>query len=309
MLKINRLSIFFIKITISIIFLYHLFLNNKIEINSILFFYNNIFEFILLLLFLFVFLYVPIIIRWKLLLSVLNIKICFLKLVKIGLIAQFVTVLIAGSLGADAVKTFYLIKESNNLQNNKYNIIFCTIFDKIIGLVSLLLLCLFAFLSNYINVFILFIIICVTFFLIFYIFFIINNLFKVILYIINNNNGFIAKFKIFINYYKDKYFILTSAFFISFFVQINLSLLIYFITNSVVGVKISIYDFFIISPLAELSSIIPISPFGIGIGHFSYQTIFELFGQSGGANVFNSLLFLKISFSLLGLLPFLINKK
>jgi uncharacterized protein (TIRG00374 family) len=53
---------------------------------------------------------------------------------------------------------------------------------------------------------------------------------------------------------------------------------------------------------------LPISPAGVGVGHFAFEELFSLMGLHGGANVFNIVFCTHAALNLLGFIPFLLGR-
>ena len=64
--------------------------------------------------------------------------------------------------------------------------------------------------------------------------------------------------------------------------------LIFFQVAHLVGIKeMELATQFFLMPIGFISVAIPIAPGGIGIGHVAYETLYQLAGLSGGADIFN----------------------
>ncbi len=62
-------------------------------------------------------------------------------------------------------------------------------------------------------------------------------------------------------------------------------------------------------PLGFLSTIIPLAPGGMGVGHTAFDQLFEMVGVQGGANIFNLFIVGQLALNCLGFIPLLIAKK
>lgn len=65
----------------------------------------------------------------------------------------------------------------------------------------------------------------------------------------------------------------------------------------------------ILVALGVTFSSLPISPAGVGVGHFAFEELFSLAGLHNGANVFNIVFCTHTALNLLGFIPFLIGKR
>ena len=64
-------------------------------------------------------------------------------------------------------------------------------------------------------------------------------------------------------------------------------------------------------PLAAFISALPLSPAGLGTGHYAYEKLFDIagIGEGVGANVFNLYFCANILFNLIGVIPYLSYRK
>ncbi len=65
----------------------------------------------------------------------------------------------------------------------------------------------------------------------------------------------------------------------------------------------------ILVALGVTFSSLPISPAGVGVGHFAFEELFSLAGLHNGANVFNIVFCTHTALNLLGFIPFLLGKR
>jgi hypothetical protein len=62
-------------------------------------------------------------------------------------------------------------------------------------------------------------------------------------------------------------------------------------------------------PLGFVAIAIPIAPSGLGVGHVIFDKLFSFFNVMNGASLFNIYIFTQIFFNIIGLVPYLLNKK
>jgi uncharacterized protein (TIRG00374 family) len=79
------------------------------------------------------------------------------------------------------------------------------------------------------------------------------------------------------------------------------------ITAGVTGQTVDFQVMTAIFAIGLLTAILPITPSGIGVGHYIFDLLFRSFGLVGGADVFNFFLILTTFFSLVGVVPFLFS--
>jgi hypothetical protein len=57
-------------------------------------------------------------------------------------------------------------------------------------------------------------------------------------------------------------------------------------------------------PIGLITTAIPLAPGGIGIGHVAFESLYQLVGVSGGADIFNIYIIVQLSVYLLGGIPY-----
>lgn len=62
-------------------------------------------------------------------------------------------------------------------------------------------------------------------------------------------------------------------------------------------------------PLGLMTLALPVAPSGLGVGHAIFQKLFEFSGIQNGASLFNLYFVLTLSVNLLGVIPYLINRR
>ena len=66
---------------------------------------------------------------------------------------------------------------------------------------------------------------------------------------------------------------------------------------------------FFIMPIGLITIAIPVAPGGIGIGHAAFESLYQLVGLSGGADVFNLFIIVQLAVFLLGGIPYLLHSQ
>ena len=72
---------------------------------------------------------------------------------------------------------------------------------------------------------------------------------------------------------------------------------------------IPVDQFFTFVPIGFITVSVPISPAGLGVGHLIFDELFKLVNVAGGASLFNLYFVITVSCNLLGVFPYLFNKK
>ena len=63
---------------------------------------------------------------------------------------------------------------------------------------------------------------------------------------------------------------------------------------------------FFLMPVGLITVAIPLAPGGIGIGHAAFESLYQLAGFSGGADIFNLFIIVQLGVFLLGGIPYFI---
>jgi len=77
------------------------------------------------------------------------------------------------------------------------------------------------------------------------------------------------------------------------------------LSRAVAGVEVTLVESAVVFPLGLLTTMVPLSPGGIGVGHMAFDRLFHAVGVAGGATIYNVYLVGQIALSLTGALPYL----
>ena len=81
--------------------------------------------------------------------------------------------------------------------------------------------------------------------------------------------------------------------------------LIFFQVAHLMGIKeMELATQFFLMPIGLITVAIPIAPGGIGIGHVAFESLYQLAGHSGGADIFNLFIIVQLGVYLLGGIPY-----
>ena len=109
--------------------------------------------------------------------------------------------------------------------------------------------------------------------------------------------------------YKNYKLILFYTLLISIIIQLIALIQIILLYNLMQEEPLSIFEHLVLIPLGLIATALPISPAGLGIGHAAFESLYNVFERSGGANVFNLFILIQIFVFLFGVIPFLMNKQ
>ena len=259
--------------------------------------------------------------RWKLLLKAHKYEISWPQALKLQLTGFFFNTAMPGAVGGDLVKVMYVIRDNKHL--GKTPAIMSIFIDRLLGMLGLFVVGLIAAIFNMkllssnsnlliINGSILLLTIGILLFFIASLFHYKDDqdpwdrLFR------KNIPGFSILSKIYQNlrayrFHRDT---ILSCFLLSLLIQFFGLVTFYSITGAVIsGTEPSFSSIAGIFPAGMLTIALPISPGGLGVGHFAFEKLFSMIDLSQGANIFNIFLLSQLSLNLLGAIPYLGLKK
>lgn len=100
-----------------------------------------------------------------------------------------------------------------------------------------------------------------------------------------------------------------KAVFISLAVQITGVLVFWSLIQPFVEGKMDFIQALAFIPLGLMTLALPVAPSGLGVGHAIFQKLFEFTGIQNGASLFNLYFVLTLSVNLLGVIPYLLNRR
>ena len=251
--------------------------------------------------------------RWHVLLRIVGVSLQKTRVASLTAIGLFFNSFLPGSVSGDAVKGYYIINENKELP--KSHLLSSLIFDRLLGFYSIFTIASITILSVYsfeqilekgsliFPVFSVFI--GMTCFFVFFFFF--SD------FILNKESFFkseqIKNFFAVGNLYKKNLKLVFYAFFYSLVVQVLLFSYFVYLTSFFNDLSVSWKNIFVIYPLGIISTVIPIFPGGLGLGHASFEVLYQQFGLKEGANIFNLFFVGSLFFNMLGVFPYLFFKK
>ena len=258
--------------------------------------------------------------RWWLFLTGQQIFIRYkdaLKLTWVGFAFNFA---LPGAVSGDLVKGYYLHKHYSGISRS---ITLTTLLiDRIVGLFGLILISLLAILYRFItfpesktNLFLVetLILLLGLSSLIFYLIVLApfqkdKDPFKIFLSKFPFHKYFV---KIYLGFkeYQDKKMILISTLCLSVFNQALAFICLFKISEIIFDPVPNFVEQILVAAIGMISTAIPISPGGIGIGHAAFKAVYELLGVREGADLFNLYVVLQFSIYIWGFVPYLFMRE
>ena len=252
-----------LKIILPVIFLILLFKNSYISVKPIRYlFYSGNIKIISLITFLSLLLTLFLYLRWIICIKIYDIKINFLKIIQVNAEAYTIASFIPGQIGIDLLRIGKLRKADSSRFKNK--LLQATLLEKIFALFGQIFVLVFFLIKSDFNK-ILFII---SFYILVFLFLLFLRNFK--------RNKFIMKYIYNINFNKF-YFPL----FFSIICNFISCYLIYVISNGF-NMQYSFSNISISSSLSNISSVIPISPNGLGLSEFIFSEVTQKISNAEG---------------------------
>ncbi len=277
----NKYFIYFIKLIISVSFVYYLL--KKVPFNSIKELFLNIdLLFLFLGVFIFIFCWMVNSKKWGILLNHLGFREKTKKLFKLNLISIFyASILPGGQLTGETIKCYKITKNSKE----KGKLVFSVLMDRLTGLIAIIFLGLFGVFftdSNFVNIdkiklFFIIGFLSSIFLLLFYV--------KVVVVKIKNIfNFYHGRFRVILDkiinlffVYEGAYKVLLNSLLYSLLFQVLNTLSVYFLALSM-GINLSIYDLFWVNALVSIVLVIPITIMGLGLREGSFVFLLGLLG-------------------------------
>jgi glycosyltransferase 2 family protein len=249
-------------------------------------------------------------VRWWFLLKALSLNVPLSRSFLLTWIGNFFNTTLPGAVSGDFVKGYYVIKANNNEEKTKA---FMTlIIDRFTGLFGLIVLAFVTLVFNFQMVFeqsnlqpLAFSI--VGLFLGTVIFYVIvlfpfkegkDPFIKIIKKLPKQETllKIYTTFKVYQNHKKILFLTLLLSTIVHFLVAIA-----FFIIIQTLGVEnVHFATQMFIMPIGLITIAIPVAPGGIGVGHIAFDTLYQMVGVSGGADVFNLFIIVQLSVYLLG---------
>jgi glycosyltransferase 2 family protein len=306
----KKIFSFIIKFGITIGIFYYLINSGKLNFQKLSVFWEKPIILIILLI-VFGLIIVPICtVRWWFLLKALSLNVPLSRSFLLTWIGNFFNTTLPGAVSGDFVKGYYVIKANNNEEKTKA---FMTlIIDRFTGLFGLIVL---AFMTLVFNFHIIFdqpnlqplAFSIIGLFLGTVVFYVIvlfpfkegKDPFIKVIKKLPKQETFLkiyTTFKVYQNHKKILFWTLFLSTIVHFLVATA-----FFIIIQTLGIEnVHFATQMFIMPIGLITIAIPVAPGGIGVGHVAFDTLYQMVGVSGGADIFNLFVIIQLSVYLLG---------
>ncbi|OGG96380.1 MAG: hypothetical protein A2527_02120 [Candidatus Lambdaproteobacteria bacterium RIFOXYD2_FULL_50_16] len=258
--------------------------------------------------------------RWQILLRAHGISFGIVRLYAIQWIGFFFSTLLPGTVSGEGVKAYYLIKETGG-QVSRVDCITVVMFDKLTALIAIVLVSLVAIGLHWpliwsnpaLSVVGGFVVILFSGALAIALFWTLPNTHLKGWLICRvyelPYSQWLLKFSNGLAPFKKHPFRVALALVLSVSTQLIFVLIIWLVARQLCDPQADWVHILFAAPLGELSTIIPLAPGGIGVGHAAYDYLFLQGGLKGGADVFTVFTIIRLGTGVLGGLPYLFYKK
>lgn len=282
-MKLKSFFIYLLKISAAVAIIWYMVHSGRISLNAIYEAKNN---YLLVILAAFILLLGVLVTfyRWKLLLKGQNIILSNKDVLSLGFIGLFFTSVLPGAVGGDLIKSVYIAKK---VKTNKTSSVITVLVDRIIGVTALVMICTFGLLINLKEVLkqpalssLGIMIVGILFFLILLTYIGLskrvhkNKLFNKIMSKIPFSEMF-NKIYLAFHAYRNTHKYLTYALLLSFINHAMNIVAFYIITKALGFGDLGLYAYIFIVPIGMITTAIPITPAGIGIGQAAFLKLFE----------------------------------
>ncbi len=259
--------------------------------------------------------------RWKTLLEAVGFELHWKRALQLQWTGFFFNTVMPGAVGGDVIKTAYVIRD--NPDKSKALSMMTVVLDRIIGLCGLFLVGWFFMMINFQEIMAQ------------------TKLWPIIVTMSGISLGFVIFFTAALYHYRgqdpflgilarpiagfsliEKLYsalrtyryartAIVRALLYSLLIQVSSLLLFYFITCIVLATTPppSFGQIATIFPIGILTTAVPLTPGGLGVGHVAFDRLFVMIGLHHGANVFNLFLLSQLFLNLTGIFPYLALKR
>lgn len=253
--------------------------------------------------------------RWQILLQLKSKHLNLKRIVMIQWIGLLFSSVLPGAVTGDLIKLRYVKKLDESL-SAKF-LVLSAFLDRLFGLVALLLISGFSSLIYYSDLvslssempkmIVVNFLLLIASFMVIAIFLIPHSLIDSISRImpIKKLSKLIESLKL-IHIEKSK---IAKLLMMSVFSQLLIILCFHLINYSFYQTSIRIRDLATIIPLGIITTAIPISPSGLGVGHLAFQKLFSFINQTNGATLFNNFWIIFLLMNLIGVIPYIFSKQ
>lgn len=258
-------------------------------------------------------------IRWRSLLLGMNIDIGLKRTMQLQAIGFFFNSAMPGAVGGDVIKAVYILRESHSKKRTPA--MMSIILDRVIGLIGLFT---FGALATIMNFQLLFQSPTLRPMLLFiYIFLLVAAIAGVVVFFPHKEGSdpverflrkdlkgakMLAKIYSALRGYRHHPRYLIYAWLISIFCQFLWFVYYVVLTEIVSTGEVKFSALAAIFPIGILTTAIPVTPGGLGVGHVAFGKLYETIGLSSGATVFNIACLGQLGLNMLGIIPYLFFK-
>ena len=253
-------------------------------------------------------------IRWWLLLRAIGVNVKPRHTYILTWIGNFFNTTLPGAVTGDFVKGYYVIKEQK--EEGRTRAFMTLLIDRFVGLFGMIVMAFFALILNHelilsqksLHPLALMISTLFGFTVIFYLIALFpfrdgHDPFIKLFKILPAKNMSLKVYSAFKSYQNQKSTLLITLL-LSIVVHILVALLFFQVAN-LLGIKdMKLATQFFLMPIGMISVAIPLAPGGIGIGHAAFESLYQVAGFSGGADIFNIFIIVQLAVYLMGGIPY-----
>lgn len=259
--------------------------------------------------------------RWKTLLEAAGFRILWKRALQLQSTGFFFNTVMPGAVGGDLVKIAYVIRD--NPQKSRALSMVTVVLDRIVGLCGLFLVGWVCMMLNFSDIAaqpkLWPLIVMMSGISIGFVLFFTAALyhyrgqdpFQKLLQKPIPGFKFVAKLYEALRIYRNARSAIWLCILYSFTLQVASLFVFYFITKLILDLPTppAFGPIATIYPIGVLTTAVPITPGGLGVGHVAFDRLFQMIGLQHGANVFNLFLLSQLFLNLTGIIPYLALKK
>lgn len=260
--------------------------------------------------------------RWSLLLRGQGLQFPFPRVVRYGMIGAFFNTTMPGAVSGDLIKAWYVISDYKD--QKKTPVLTSIILDRLVGIFGLVLVAVSPILLFWNEIWLMerlhnlvFLVLALFAGVVMFFGYMIASSWGPLAHVRRKLDA-LAKFgpgRLFLQAYdawlsyRERPGLLVATLVISIVNHILAITAVILCARALGDYSLSAYQFFLLAPMALVTTAIPIAPAGLGVGHVAFGALFSLAGSSHGAEIFTMYVTVQILVNLTGIFFYLRSPK
>ena len=252
--------------------------------------------------------------RWWLLLKALGLQVSPKRTFLLTWIGNFFNSTLPGAVSGDVVKGYYIIKAQ--AEEGRTQAFMTLLIDRFVGLFGLIIISFFSLIAN-LSIFLENPRLHGLIWMIGILFLATICFYTLVIWPFHDGKDpfihffeklpatkFTTKIYLAFKSYQNQKPILLSTLLIAILIHCLVAFLFWKIAHLLTGTEMGLGTQLFLMPIGLITTAIPLAPGGIGIGHVAFESLYQLVGVAGGADIFNIYIILQLAVYLMGGIPY-----